>query len=358
MPLTAALMRRSRAFRAVSRHVPSLIRHTTPAKLQNALRVEMELKLRRVKLRGWPYIFFIDPVNICNLRCPLCPTGANGLKREAKMMGIDLFKRIVDQIAPYAYQIRLYNWGEPLLNPDIFDMLAYARDKNIGTIISSNLMRMRLEHVERLIEAGLEYLTLSIDGATQDVYSKYRVRGDLQLVLDNLKMLIDRKKALKSALPFIEWQFIVMKHNEHQIDAVRQLADASGVDLLRLIPVGLPFDTPNASELCQQWMPDDARYRDKVDRVDAGQPDNRSPACFYLYRSMTINPDGKVSPCCIVYDSKYDFGDASQDSIERIWNNEHYLSARSLFARKGASATWTVCQKCQRFVGARERAPG
>lgn len=331
-------------FTRTLRHARSVLRHSTPRKVFNLLRVEMEYRLRRTVVRGRPYILIVDPISVCNLRCPLCPTGRMETGRKDSLMPWETFTRVIDELAPWAYEVNLYNWGESILHPHVFDMIAYARKANLATSMSANLNDVREGVIDKIIESGLENLTLSFDGATQENYAKYRVRGDLETVLANARELVQRKRELKSRTPHIEWQFIVFQHNAHEIDAARALATEIGVDEFRVIPPGLPFEVPDPAALKEEWF---------VQKEGGGYEEFRgqieSP-CFYLYRSFTTNPDGGTAPCCVVNGEKNDFGHIIDHSFDEIWNNEKYQSARALFRNGGKSSTPTVCDDCDLFA--------
>ncbi len=122
----------------MARHARSVIRHATPRKVANLLRVELERKLRRVELKGYPYLLIIDPCNYCDLRCPLCPTGYGGLGRPQKMLSLEHFKQYFDPVADYLFEATMHNWGESLLNRHVFSMIEYAQSRNVGTNLSTN----------------------------------------------------------------------------------------------------------------------------------------------------------------------------------------------------------------------------
>jgi len=327
------------------RHVRTVLTHSTPRRLANLVLIEAEYLLRRTRVRGRPYILFVDPTNVCNLRCPLCPTGIGQTGRRAQMMPWETFTRAIDALAPYAYEVNLHNWGESLLHKHVFDMIAYARDRNLATNMSENFGVMRAGDCDRLIDSGLEYLTLSIDGVTQDVYAHYRRGGDLTTVLANARELLRRRRERRSRTPFVEWQFIVMKHNAHEVGEARHLAADMGVDRFRVIPPGIPFDVPHPQALKAEWFVPSLHADAETPYEDfRGQ---RATACFYLYRSFTVNPDGKTAPCCIVNGERNDFGDILRDDVATIWNNPRYLAARGLFGRGSAAPhVRTVCDGC------------
>ena len=124
---------------------------------------------------------------------------------------------------------------------------------------------------------------------------------------------------------------------------------------MRFIPVGLPYEAQDRETLSEKWFPVTVEGRTKSGDVPQtfGQGNKPSP-CYYLYRSMVVNADGGISPCCIVYKGSRDFDDLKKhDEIDvaAIWNNEKYRSARSLFSAKELPGRrMTVCDGCDIFA--------
>jgi radical SAM protein with 4Fe4S-binding SPASM domain len=320
----------------------TMLRHATPRKLMNLALIEAEYRLRRSRLRGKPYILVVDPLNVCNLRCPLCPTGLLTPNRKAQLMSWDTYTRSIDELAPWAFKVNLFNWGEPLLHPHVYDMIRYAAQRNLGTALSTNLsVELSDEQIDSIVTCGLEFLCLSIDGVTQETYQIYRKRGSIALVLSNLERLIARRRALKSTTPIIEWQFIQMRHNLSELDAAARMATELGVDLFRTIEVGLPFDSPDGDRLRLEWYPPKAAASDTNEPADS--------ACYFLYRYGVVNPDAGVSPCCVVYGENTDFGNLATQRFSQIWNNDAFVSARNHYVTGGQISTATVCDRCHMF---------
>ena len=354
MSLAAKMLKKIPQYTRSARHLRSVIMHGTPTKWVNLARVEMERKLRRVEVAGHPYLLIIDPCNYCNLRCPLCPTGMNDLGREQSMLSFEHFKHYFDPHAPYLFEAYLHNWGESLINKDVFKMIDYAQRRNVGTNLSSNLVITTDDDLENLIDSGLEYLVVSLDGASAKTYAEYRIRGDFERVVENLSKLLALRSARGRTTPVIEWQYIVMKHNEHEIPLAEQMAKKLGVDLIRFIPVGMPFEIRNRKEVADRWYPQTVSGRVDSDHSEQqyGQAEKPGP-CFYLYRSMVINPDGGVSPCCVVYRQNRDFAQLDESPIDvmGIWNNDKYRSARSLYSgHTPPNRRATVCDGCDIFT--------
>jgi radical SAM protein with 4Fe4S-binding SPASM domain len=335
-----------------ARHLDLLRRYATRKKLVNLFRAEMSLARGDVETRGFPYVYTIDTGNVCNLRCPLCPTGAGTLARPQKLMSHDTFRALLDKISPYAIEVILHNWGEPFLNPDILPIIRSAAATGVGTTLSSNLNLVHRgeDFLAEVVESGLDHLTVSLDGTTQDVYEVYRKGGQIDRVLGNLETLLRLRRARRSKTPVVEWQFLVMKHNEHQIPDARRLAKEIGVDRIRFTPAGLPFDDLSNVSLAEQWLPQSREFRNYDPETIRRRGYLYDEPCFYLYRGMTINPAGEVSPCCVVHHARSDFGNLLESDLADVWNNAHYRSSRALFSRRSvASGIDTICARCPLF---------
>ncbi len=334
------------------RHLQLLRRYATPRKLTNLARAEWALRRGEVVLPSRPYVYTVDIGNLCNLRCPLCPTGTHELQRPQSFMPYECFERVLDEIRPYAFEIVLHNWGEPFLHPRLIEIVRAARAARIGTAASSNLhlVRRGAAFLREIVVSGLDHLVVSIDGTTQDVYEHYRRGGDLAHVMANLKELVALKRELRRDTPVIEWQFLVMRHNEHQIEDAKRLGREIGVDRVRFTGAGLPFDDLTNVALAREWLPERPAFRGYDPEIIRRRGYLYDEHCFYLYRAMTINPRGEVAPCCAIHHAKWDFGNLLEASLDEVWNNAHYRSARALFSRRGvASAQDTACHHCPLF---------
>jgi radical SAM protein with 4Fe4S-binding SPASM domain len=303
----------------------------------------VQRQIRRDRVAGMPSSYFIDPLNVCNLRCPLCPTGRGELARPAGRMPLQTLQQIIDEIAPYAYRVELYNWGESLLHPEIFDMIEYASQRRLAVGLSSNLNRLGADMAHRLVESGLSQLVLSIDGATQETYSAYRRRGQLDRVLENLKLLLDTKRSLGSHTPFILWRMLVGKHNEHEIEAVRSLAYSMGVDSFT---TGVLFVDTRKRQEAEQWLPTNPAFSSYDYHGD--DLENQWD-CHELWETMVVNWDGGVAPCCWLHDTQYDFGNVNSQTVREIWTGPNYVSARRVRAglEKLPDQTTTICDRCR-----------
>jgi len=300
-------------------------------------------RLKRIEVWGMPEYVMIEPTNACNARCPLCPTGAGQITRAAKMMEIDIFKRLVDEIFPYVHTLNLWNLGEPFLNRRSFDMIRYAQEHAIRVKVSTNgWVLYQSENIGQLIDSGLAQLIVSLDGATAETFNQYRVGVDFERVLTGLRLLRDEKTRRQVTHPVVEWQFIVMRHNEHEIEEARRLAREAGA-IFSVKTVGVPASAPS---LFERFLPSNKELTRYVQKED-GTYDltvERKNDCYLLWHSLVVNADGQVIPCCWDYYDELPLGNVSQQTIRQIWNGPQMqeLRRKILTSRRDLSP----CAEC------------
>lgn len=302
------------------------------------LQLECELLLNRSHLKSYPYLLKVYPTNKCNLRCPLCHTGAGtkmwkiGLatgETPSGEMGLHLFQHLMDELSPYTVQVMLYGWGEPFLHPQIFEMISYGVKKNVGMAVTSNMTLLKPGDADRIIDSGLEHLTVSIDGTNQESYSTYRVGGYFEEVVANLRQIVEAKQRRNSKLPFIEWQFIVMRHNEHQMEEAKLLAKKWGVDVLRFCPVGI---NEQYEKNPKTWLPKNEKLSIYDYKTLKLKTKKKSGTCAWLYRVGVVSWDGSVAPCCFYNDNINSYFGAFDNnmSFQQIWNGNSFSYSRYL----------------------------
>ena len=275
----------------------------------------------------------------------MCPTGRGEtqIERGKYFMTFDIFKKIIDEVGEYLFEVDFYFWGEPLLNKDIFNMIEYAHKRNIRTRISTNFSFT--VDFDRLIQSGLDEIIISCDGASEETYKIYRVGGNFQKVLRNMKLLADRKRELRSKNPEIIWQFLVMKHNEHEISKAKKMASEIGVKL-RLLPIraGLGPDIINDHKENKyiSWLPK------KITRYNKdGSRKFRIKSCLFLWLQTFVNADGSVSPCCGAFYKKDDMGNVLENGLQNVWNGGKYQLARAVVKNKLINEN-IICSECVR----------
>lgn len=301
-------------------------------KIRNQVFNFYEKKRKKVVLKSKPYLINSEPTNHCMLQCPFCPTG-KGEFRPKGFLDLDVYQKMVDQLSLYSYLITFHGWGEPLLHPHFSDMILYAHQKKICTVLTTNGMLLNKDNCQKIINSKLDVLYISLDGASSETYQKYRVHGNYDQILENLKLLVQLKKEQKSKTPFIEWQFLVFKHNEHEIEIATQLAGKIGVDHIILLPAYTEDITYDAT---------DPKFR-----LSKGSPIAKREQCRHLWSTFTFHQNGIVVPCCYDFPEHIAYGNLKQDSIETIWNNPIFQESRAFINTGNPSSTLAkTCMEC------------
>ena len=287
-----------------------------------------------------PISYSIEPTNHCNLKCPECPSGLGALTRPLGLLKLAEFKSLIDQIYETGFYIQLFFQGEPYINKDLPSMISYAQSKNVYISISTNGHFISEKNVDYVLDNVPDKLIFSVDGLDEESYQKYRVGGTFEQADQGLRALINRKIERGLKRPFVEFQFIVMKQNEHQMGEVKKYCNDVGVDKL-------VFKTMQISsyENAVKFLPTDKKYRRYVLDKNSFRIKNKiKNHCFALWRTSVITWDGRVVPCCFDKDAENLIGIVNGRSINDIWYSNKYVDFRKkiLSNRKSVS----MCTNC------------
>jgi radical SAM protein with 4Fe4S-binding SPASM domain len=291
---------------------------------------------------GYPVSISFEPTTACNLRCPECPSGLRAFTRPTGMLQKGFFSETIDQLSKELFYLVFYFQGEPYLNPSFLDMVQYAAQKKIYTATSTNAHYLNDENAERTVRSGLDRLIISIDGTTQQVYQQYRVGGKLNKVIEGAKNIVAWKKKLNSSKPFVVFQFLVVKPNQHQIQDVKQLAKEIGVDDVWLKTAQV-YDYENDPN---QLIPGINKYS-RYKKNKNGQYEFKNALanhCWRLWHATVITWDGLVVPCCFDKDAQQKMGDLKGKPFKEIWHSNSYrhFRTRLLQGRKNID----ICANC------------
>jgi radical SAM protein with 4Fe4S-binding SPASM domain len=291
---------------------------------------------------GLPISISFEPTTSCNLRCPECPSGLRAFTRPTGMLKKDFFSETIDQLYKELMYLVFYFQGEPYLNPNFLEMVKYASQKKIYTATSTNAHYLNDENAKKTIESGLARLIISLDGTTQEVYQQYRVGGNINKVLEGARNIVKWKKQLKSKTPFIIFQFLVVKPNEHQLEDVKKLAKEIGVDDI-WFKTAQVYDFENDPNKLIPSIDKYSRYR-KNKNGKTSFKGSLSNHCWRLWHDPVITWDGMVAPCCFDKDAKHKMGSLKEKSFKEIWKDKEYTRFRSqlLKGRKNID----ICANC------------
>ncbi len=279
---------------------------------------------QRLNLDRFPPCLQIEPTSICNYRCPFCyQVDSEFTKKSNGMMGamsLDLFKRIVDQAEGNCEAVTLASRGEPLVCPDIEEMLAYATGKFLALKLNTNAWFLDESKCHAILQSGVNTLVFSADAASEPAYSSLRVNGNLDRVHKNIKLFQD----------------IRAKHYPKS----RTITRVSGVK----VPGTDDLDTMDRfwGELADQvafvdYNPWENIYDQPVNDV--------SDPCSDLWRRMFVWWDGKTNPCDSDFKSTLGTGTASSENLSAIWLSDQYMDLRKQHQAKNRS-TCSPCNRC------------
>lgn len=314
------------------RHVSNFMPYVTLAKLYNLALNLIELQLKVAQPRSLPFYLKVEPTPLCHMACSGCAHGDAELKRtlthHAEHLGVEDFKKIIDPIARRVFGVSLSLRGEPLLGKELFSIAEYAHSKKIAVSFPSNLsVKLGAEKLTRLVTSGIDTVYVSLDGTSDATYAQYRVGGDFQLVLRNVKAIAEIKARLGQARPKLVWKFVVFEHNKHEVPSVSREYRRLGFD---------------AFELVEDYASDAGK---RTLRNHNANLVRQRKGCFWAWHTTTIRADGKVGPCC---HGHHDFGlgNARSTNFRDIWRGAEYARLRRGFRTMQVSDLHPVCARC------------
>ncbi len=318
----------------------------TVRRIWNATKVYSSYYITRLIKRpiqwGLPVSISFEPTTSCNLKCPECPSGLRQFTRPRGMLKKEFFTKTIDEISKDILYLIFYFQGEPYLNKNFLEMVSYASSKGLYTATSTNGHFLSDEMAKKTVESGLDRLIISLDGTTQEVYEQYRREGNIEKVIQGARNIVKWKKELKSKTPFVFFQFLVVKPNEHQVEEVKKLAKEVGVDEVRFKTAQV-YDYENDPN---QLIPENEKFsRYKKDKKGKYIARNKlQNHCSKLWEANVITWDGKIVPCCFDKDAKHQLGDLQKQSFKEIWQNENYKKFRKDITKSRKNID--ICANC------------
>lgn len=276
-----------------------------------------------------PYIIFIDPANVCNLKCSYCPTGHPDVlkrtNRKPAIMGMDLFEDIIDQCCDFPRKIkvlRLYKDGEPLLNKRLADMIWYASEKDkfrsIDTTTNGLLLNQWIN--TELVAAGLTRINLSVP---KDYDQRY---------LDTIDHLYHIGRHNLEIFAKIAGDYLTEDERQKFLKDFKPITDDCAIEHTAPCWPGFDVEQPN---------------------LDVGVYGQPLPAevktCPYIFYSLAVNADGSVSQCFLDWNYSNLMGDLNAgDHIVNIWNSDRFNLLREYHLR-GERSNIVFCCDCQQL---------
>jgi radical SAM protein with 4Fe4S-binding SPASM domain len=293
---------------------------------------------------GYPVFLMIEPTNICNLKCPMCPSGTGDMKRSRGRLSFENYRRVIDDVGGYILQLQLWNQGEPFLNASLLDFIRYAKGKGIMVQTSTNGHFIKTEEdAQALVDSGLDQIIFSMDGTNQESYARYRIGGNFNLVLETLERIGRAKVKLKSKTPLVELQFLVFNYNQKEIENLIKIAKETGVNRISFKSAQV-----YSREQADAFLPSDGKYaRYSIQDGAIKIKSDLKNWCKRLWLNSTVNWDGSIVPCCFDKDNTYAFANVFNNgkiSFRKSWQNERYKSFRNQVLTQRANIS--MCTNC------------
>jgi len=301
----------------------------TAVKFLRMARIFWNYRGRRTVLPTLPFRLWVETCSACNLKCVMCPNKFM-TPQEKGLMSLDLFKKIVDEARGFASDLYLHHRGEPLLNPALFDMIAYARVAGLKTRFHSNGTLLDAAKAAKLLEASPDLVSFSVDGFAKAPYERVRVGGTFEATLDNIAGFLKLRRERGLSRPYVVIEKIVFKNDPTpapaaEVEATRRRFEEAGVD-----------------EIIE---------KEEYAWAEEGAPELEAPpgdrVCTFPWYAMVICWDGTVTPCPQDFHARMTLGSVARTSLAEVWNGPAYQDLRRRLASDLDSLP--LCRKCDRL---------
>ena len=300
-----------------------------------------------------PHRLRLDIANICQLKCPTCPTASGRIDDlfGSGSMSLETFTKLLDE-NPWVLDIELSNWGEVFLNPDLLEIMKVAHNRHVKLRADNGVNMNTVEPavLEGLVRYQVASLNCSIDGATPEVYARYRRKGDLNLVLKNIAEINRYKSQYKSELPRLRWQFVAFEHNLHEIEQAREMAKALNMEFhLKLSWEDLytkkSFSPVKSSDKLRRYHP--LRVANRTEYKETQGQSFGDSACLQLWQQPQVNYDGRLLGCC--RNVWGDFGNVFEDGLLGALHSSRIRYARKMLMGQVPEREDIPCVQCSIF---------
>jgi radical SAM protein with 4Fe4S-binding SPASM domain len=304
--------------------IPLIAERLSLQKKMNLMRVGMDGLFQSNYAHGLPPIIQVEPTNICNLKCPICPTGSNSLKRSKGFMSLGTFQRILDDLGDVLIAVYLFCFGEPFMNKDLPKMIEMCASRNILTLASTNGNYLQtLDEALRVVDAGLTTLIIAIDGSTQEIYQRYRQGGDIEKVKRCTSLIEEAKASRGSRFPYAAIRCVVTSENQEDLPNLERLARDLGVDMFTYKSLGCL----TGSDKFKAYEPSEQSMR-RFEYSGSSGNSRRLTQCPFPFRQPIVFWDGTVVGCEYDHDLDMAFGKIGERNFIDIWNSPNALKLR------------------------------
>jgi len=292
----------------------------------------------------------LDVCSMCQLECPLCETP--GRKKGGSVVGwgyvrFNDFRKLIEK-NPNIKEINISWLGEIFLNPDLKSILEFSYERGIKLRAEGgvNLNDVTEDMLESLVMFRFHSITVSIDGASQKTYVKYRKNGNFNKVMRNIQILNGFKKKYNSESPQLSWQFIVFGHNEHEIPVAREMAAKLGMHFFTKASWDPHFSPVKDKEFIRRETGQDFVSRDEYS--DKYDQDYMDQVCKQVWDEPVINWDGQLFGCC--KNNRKSYGNVFKTRLKNALDGEEYRYMKDMLLGKKPPKDSIICTKCPVYL--------
>ena len=323
-------------------------------RFSNYILNDLEIFFEKPKLKSYPRFIDLALTDNCNLKCIMC-VRTTDKTIELNELNFEQVKNIIDKVSEYATTIQLAGGlGEPLLYRHIFDAIEYSKEKGLEVLLTSNGTLLNTKNIDRLINSGLDYLSLSIDGATKETFETIRAGANFDRTITGIRNLCRIRDKKKANLKIEFVPVIMIGKNLHEVSALVRLAKEVGVDGIAFSDVSYWVEGESADNYAVRTAEDKKEIKDifkEAEGLGKGlNIDVRLPpmelstdkiVCYQPWYMLPITTKGDVRPCCGVHNIF--MGNILEQSLDEIWNGKKFVEWRRRMNSKNPPE---ACIKC------------
>jgi MoaA/NifB/PqqE/SkfB family radical SAM enzyme len=313
----------------------------------------------------------LETTRRCNLRCVHCAVSEeNNLGNyDARDLPIQLFHKLLPMLRDFKPTVQLSGHGETFLHSNFMEMLEEVRRAGCEVTFQTNGTILTARHAERIVRAGVNWIVISIDAASAELFEKIRRRARLDKIVENIRLINETKKRFRKDRPQLGFEFVAMRQNIHELPAVMRMAGELGVANFQVAELAeynltrgqsLANDplmaewVPKAEVEAQKWginltLPPNIPGRQvaglgsSAPVIDPGNPatyKGLQKTCREPWEKMFVQFSGEVRPCCVIGES---YGDLSVQGFEEVWSGRKYQALRAALL---TDEPFAVCVRC------------
>ncbi len=320
------------------------------AKIYPRISLENRTKLETVIPLSTPFVLFVDPCNICNFKCKMCPNGSpNTIKRTGriqKRLDFGLYRKIIDDLQEFDKPLkvlRMYKEGEPLLNAHFESMVRYAKNSGYVKYIdtTTNGYLLSPTRSKSIIESGIDKINISVNGISYEQFlNNSGIRLDYNKYVKNIANLYNIKENVNEKCEIVIKIVGDYLTNDEKLKFYDTFGDiCDNIFIENIAPCWSGFDVEKHAKV-------------KINLSKGIYNNELTPninICPYIFYSMSVNSDGTVSLCFLDWQRKLIIGDTRKQSLKEIWNSD-ILYNYQMVNLNGKRKENEICKNCGQLI--------